>query len=185
MTDPLNLLSALPGLLIFRIGAKEFCMDVKYVQTILNVAGNEGNIRKVERATGIQGKIGHSDAEYFIIDTIKYFDTAPEKAKGKKIILCIVFGKRIGIIVDTIVEFISLDTLFIEKNIDFNVYQEDKYVSWYLDYQERKVLYPNYEMIAKELTSSGFFLSMPILSAAYYLMSLLMNYYNMIPISTL
>ncbi len=160
MTDPLNLLNILPGLLIFQIGAREFCMDVKCVQNILNIAGNEGKIQKVEKSTGVQGKISYSEVEYFIIDTIKYFNIAPEKSKGKKIILSVLFGKRIGVIVDTIVEFISLDSLFIEKNIDFNVYQEDKYVSWYLDYQDRKILYPNYEKIAKELSTSGFFLTL-------------------------
>ena len=56
MTDPLNLLNALPGLLIFQIGAREFCMDVKCVQNIINIAGNEGKIQKVEKISWRSGK---------------------------------------------------------------------------------------------------------------------------------
>jgi chemotaxis signal transduction protein len=151
MIDPINLLNALPGLLIFKIGAREFCMDISSVQIILNMAVNED---KLVRAEGDR-KISYLDADYYLIDTSRLFNAAPAKATGTKIILYLLFGKRLGIMVDQIVEFISLDALFIEKNIDFNMYKENKYVSWYLDYQGRKILYPNYERISKDFHHQG------------------------------
>ena len=154
MTDSINLLNALPGLLIFKIGAKEFCMDISCVQSILDIEGNED---KFDRSAGSYRKISYSDANYYLIDSARLFNSVPVNTKGKKIILYILFGKRVGVIVDKIVEFISLDALFIEKNIDFNVYKENKYVSWYLDYHGRRILYPNYEKIARNFHHQGFF----------------------------
>lgn len=160
MTDPINL-KKIPGLLIYKVGAREFFIDIKSVHVILGYSDNESKISRVDGSEVIYGKINFSDVEFNLIDTVKFFNAYSSRKRDSKIILCWVFGKRIGITVDKVIEFISLDDLFIEKDFNFSIYQHDRYVSWYLEFQGRKLLYPNYEKIALELSTSGFFLKNP------------------------
>jgi len=143
MQNLLNLINEIPGLVIFTVSGDEFCIDVKDVKFIVKYS---------QVFTGMfTPEVRYSDQDFKIIDAQAVFSNVePESNNDKRIILCKIFGKNIGIIVDEVKEFLTFDSLFIQKNIEFTEFggQNRK---WILQYQNRQIFYPDYEFISKNI----------------------------------
>jgi chemotaxis signal transduction protein len=155
VTETSKYLNNLPGLLIFEAGKDQFCVDVK---DVISVIDNEPNEYKIERTADNQLLLHYSDDEYFLFDSrLMTGNKVSSKMSGKKIVLCNLFGKRIGLIADRTIEFLSLDSLFVQKHVEFIEEKNTKFIKWRLEYQDRMFFYPDYEKIAKEFTSQSLY----------------------------
>jgi chemotaxis signal transduction protein len=153
-------LKNLPGLLIFEAEGDQFCIDVKDVQSIIKINGIK---YKIEHSSNMHPVIIYSDIEYFLFDIRLVLDKHEiTDLLGKKFILCTFFGKKIGLIVDEIIEFLSLDSIFIQKHVDFVEAENYKLMKWRLEYHNKVIFYPDYEKIAKEISTQTF--THPVLS---------------------
>jgi chemotaxis signal transduction protein len=153
VTENEKYIKNLPGLLIFEADKDLFCIDVKDVQSIIKIDG----IRyKITHSPDMYPFIYFSDMEFFLFDTRQITEKTPSsETLGKKVILCTFFNKRIGLIADDVIEFLSLDSIFIQKHVDIIEADTYKYIKWRLEYQDRIIFYPEYEKIAKEFSIQG------------------------------
>jgi chemotaxis signal transduction protein len=143
MKDFLNLINDIPGLVIFTICNIEYCIDVK-------------DVKYVERYSQIfshriTSELKYLDQDFRVVDThsfLKEYDFP--SSMDRRILLCRICGKNIALIVDDVLEFLTLDSLFIEKTIEFTECSKD-YNKWELRFEDRTIYYPDYEYISKNI----------------------------------
>lgn len=158
MTENEKYLNNLPGLLIFESDKDQYCVDVKDVQSVIKIDGID---YRVEHSSDLRPIVNSSDTEYFLFDSRLINGRKPTSDfLGKKVILCTLFSNRIGLVADNTIEFLSLDSIFIQKHVEFIEAGNSKFVKWRLEYQGRLIYYPDYEKIAKEFSTQGSFYSL-------------------------
>lgn len=146
MIDPCSLISDVPGLIIFNIGDKEFCIDIKNVKAILKSSDLDDFVSDIN----VNQYLYKFDRSYLLIDLRKLFKSG-KKNNGSLLIVCQIFASNIAFIVDNVKEFLTLDLLFLEKAVELFEYEGDQYIRWILKFQERNIYFPDYDKIAKNL----------------------------------
>jgi hypothetical protein len=136
-----------PGILIFEVGRSEFCIDVNFIYKFEKKFYDTEPCNESFRTN----KITHSDPYEYIIDLNDLFKIEKKRQNYFFIIRTIMFAKKISLIVDSVLEFITIDTIFIEKSLDINKAESAEYIKWILNYKNRNISIPDYEKIAKSI----------------------------------
>jgi len=148
MTESSALFKATHGIVTFKIGDQEYCTSLDIIDSIIK----SDELTKLGYLSG--DRIFFKNEKYILF---KHFRPAKEQFNPKnheeRIILVSIFGKRFAFTVDKIIEILALDQIFIEKSLDFKPTTKIPYVSGILMFQGDKIYFPDYERIAKELST--------------------------------
>ncbi len=146
------LIENISGLLIFQIGNKEFCTDLKLISAIM---------RPEEVKTDRVGnRLTHefSERKYMTIDFAEFFSLEPDKTLDScRALFLEIYGQKISFYVDKVLEIISLDKIFIEESVEMELSVGEDYISSILSIQDKSFYFPDYDRIAKEVHSVGVF----------------------------
>ncbi len=141
-------LLGIEGLLIFQINDREYCSDIKYISGVLKIeeANNPGY-----KSRG--GFLDFKDINYKLIDIYKILKTRPCRISPfSKVLLFETFGSHFGFLADRIIEILTIDSIFLENSLDFHPLPEVEFINGELIFQDRKILYLDFEKISKTLT---------------------------------
>ncbi len=141
-------LDSLRGIIIFNIGSKEYCTDIKNVVTIMKPAE-----LKIFKAKNSEDPEAHyNDNQFKLIDIQFLYEYPAIKVDDNtRIILFEAFGKHFGFYVNKVIEIITIDKIFLEKGLDIIPINNIPYVSEILKLQEREILIPHFERFSKDL----------------------------------
>lgn len=156
-----SLLLGVEGLLIFEINEQEYCSDMKYVTSILNLNEILSDSKKAPK-TEIHV---HGGAYRFIniIKILNYEDIKPREEA--RIILFEMFQRKFGFIVNKVNEILTTEEIFINKSLDLVLGSKKKFIKGYLIFENRKILLIDFESITKDLDN---LMSVDILDSLYY-----------------
>ena len=153
--DISQLVEVIPGIIIFRITDREFCINVKDVYVI----------KRTEEFEKLKN-FGPNGTAYVtvyninipIIDLAKSFNLAGENNSNRHMILIIKhhseeddLEKTFGILVDEVVEFITTDKREDNYLLRFIPSTENPFLSGSIFIGERKIMLPNFSKIAANL----------------------------------
>lgn len=146
------LIENISGLLIFQIGDKEFCTDLKLVSAIMKPE----EVKSDRRGNRLTHEF--SDRKYMAIEFAEYYSTGPDKTLDScRALFLEIYGQKISFYVDKVLEIISLDKIFIEESVEMELSTDKDYVSSILSIQGKRFFFPDYDRIAKEVHSVGVF----------------------------
>ena len=134
------------GLLIFQIGEKEFCTDLKLISAIM-----KPEEVKTDR---VGNRLTHefSERKYLTVNFAGYYSVEPDKTMDScRVLFLEVYGQKISFYVDKVLEIISLDKIFIEESIEMEFSTARDYVSYEMSIQGNRFYFPDYDRIAKEV----------------------------------
>ncbi len=140
-------LDGFKGLLIYEIANLQFCSDVNNIAAILK--------REEVNQLSEQNNLNHVlyyEFEFRKIDLHKIYDLKPKReSKNNRIIFHEMFGKRFCFPVDSVIEILTMDIMFIDKLLDLIPYSNKDYIGSILKYQNREIYLPDFGKITKEL----------------------------------
>ena len=140
-------LQGIQGLLILKINDKEYCSDIKNVSIVLKL--DDETLHSYSPKEGI---LFYRNGKFKLLDINGILNAGKLLASNSsKIILFETFGSHFGFIADEILEIITLDSLFIEKSLDFIAYTDDSFVSGELIMHDRKIYFFNFEKFSRDL----------------------------------
>lgn len=146
MGDLLSFIQKIPGVVVFIIDSKEFCISIQNLRGILNPSDPDV---KVEWD---KSRICFENINYTLFDNKKYFRSKNYTAKNNRILLVDFGSEKFGILVDKVVEYITFDDMFILNSITFEK-SEIKFIKMNLNYQGRTIFFPEYDEIKKDFES--------------------------------
>ncbi len=137
------------GLIIFNICGREYCADIKNLSTVFKA--NDSRFKEGNRS---DNEVYYEGQLYKLIDinTVLKMPLS-EITDNSRLILFEIFGKMFGFIADQIIEIITTDLIFQEKFLDLIPATNEEYIKGELLFQNRKILFPDYERISKELST--------------------------------
>jgi len=137
------------GLLIFQIGDKEFCVDLKLITAIMK----PGEIKTERRGKKLTSEF--SEQQYRIIDFAAFYSLYLNNiSDSSRVLFLEIYGQKVSFYVDKVMEIISLDKIFIEESVQMVHEQRIDYVGYVMGIQDRKYYFPDFDRIAKEIRSS-------------------------------
>ena len=142
-----NPLGRLPGLLIFKINNYEFCVDHQCIKEIVKFT----NVDAISK-NKVTSEIISPQSKYTLVNIHGILEF-PNVLFGSdsRLILIDVFGKKFGFVVDKIIEIIAIDKLFMDKNLDFAILQEEtQRFSGVLKFKNRRIMMLNLGKITRE-----------------------------------
>ena len=140
-------LEGIKGLLIYKIADKEFCSDVKDIVAILK----PDEIVQMKNQNKLH-QILFNQLIFSTIDLHKIYGLKPLKmTENIRIILHEMFGKRFCFLVDSVVEILTTDRIFIDNSLDLIPYSDKSFIRSILKYRESNIYLPDFEKITKEL----------------------------------
>ncbi len=140
-------LEGIKGLLIYKIADMEFCSDVKNIVAILR----PDEIVQMKNQNKLH-QILFNQLIFKTIDLHKIFGMKPVKMNNNiRIILHEMYGKRFCFLVDSVIEILTTDRMFIDNSLDLIPYSDKNFIKSILKYQNRKIYLPDFEKVTKEL----------------------------------
>ncbi len=128
----------LKGILIFVIGGREFCLDIKEVYTVFNPA--DFNITAIQNHNSVRIK-NETIKNLNVIIPLEYFHLKNQGiSKDSRVIVCD-NELQTGILVDKICEVVSVKDKNIEESI-ISVKSHENYISEIIEFEGRKLAVP-------------------------------------------
>ncbi len=135
------------GLLIFILGNKEFCSDIKNITAVIKI--DEIKLTYVNK---FNDEIYYEGRSFKVIDIHDILKIQMKKlTNNSRIILFNTFGKIFGFITDKVSEIITIDSIFQEKYLDLIPVSKVRYINGELLFQKRRVFLLDFESLSKEL----------------------------------
>ncbi|HZW40594.1 MAG TPA: chemotaxis protein CheW [Ignavibacteriaceae bacterium] len=149
MGDIINFIQKIPGIVIFIIDSKEYCISIQNLREIINPIEAENKVDWEKAYINFENKI------YKFFNNKKYFNS--NSSKYSRILLVDFGNKRFGILVDKVIEYITFDDMFIMNSITFDK-SDKKFITLNLNYQGRTIYFPDYDEIVKDFNHSETFI---------------------------
>ena len=137
------------GLLILKINNKEYCSDIKNVSVVLNL--DEETLHSYSPKEGI---LFYRNGKFKLLDINGILNAGKGRTShSSKIILFETFGSHFGFLADEILEIVTIDTLFIEKSLDFIPYPDNGFINGELIMQGRKIYFFDFNKFSRDLVN--------------------------------
>ena len=151
MTDPIDILLSIPGIVIFNISDKEFCADIRQVYKILKVNESENNVSELSDHAKY---ICINDIKIPIIDLHKFFGLKKQKKTSDTRVLFIEVNNAIyGFIVEKIHEFVTISRRFNIGDVNSIQHKNKFFLKGILEYEGRQLSLPDFQKIDKAIHS--------------------------------
>ncbi len=141
-----ELLSYPTGLLVFRYADKEYCIDIKYVLSIVNPNSLDAagySINKVSHT------VKYKDKSIPLLKSSVIFNSKISSIiNNHRLIILFYNGQTFSFLVDKIIEIISLTEKMI-KDISYNKLKENVYLTGSIEYEGRTIFVLNLKKLVK------------------------------------
>jgi chemotaxis signal transduction protein len=147
------LIETMTGLVIFEIGGREFCADIKHISAIINPAElkQDENIYAAENPY-----IRINNIDIAVIALQKYFDVEMKKGnEDRRILIVEPDDVLFGFFVERVKEIFTMSREFKDK-LTFSPGKEDEYLTGILHYEGRSLFMPDFNKIIPDDKSSQF-----------------------------
>ena len=142
-----DLIEGIKGVLIYKIGDAEYCTDIQYIAAVKRIDEIKQNAGQ-----NYISQIEYNQSAFSIIDLHNIYKTNPLKQTNNiRIIMQEMFGKNFCFFADRVLEILSTDKIFMEKTMDLLPYSGKNFIKYILKYQNRDILFPDFEKITKSL----------------------------------
>jgi purine-binding chemotaxis protein CheW len=141
------LIETMTGLVIFDIGGKEFCADIRHISAIINPSEikQEENLQADENP-----HISINNLSIPVISVHKYFNLEMKsKNDDQRILIVEPDDILFGFVVERVKEIFTMSREFKDK-LTFSPVKDNEYLSGILNYEDRKLYMPDFNKIVLE-----------------------------------
>ncbi len=147
MIENTTTIDTLTGLVVFALGGKEYCADIKDISAIINPneLKEQIDLRSAKPIVNINNLL------IPIINLYKYFNLKARGVEDNKRILAVEPGNKIfGFLVDRVKEIFTMNKDFREK-IEFIPFNNEPYLLGVFNYEGRSLYLPDFNSFYKDL----------------------------------
>jgi chemotaxis signal transduction protein len=139
-------IDTLTGLVVFALGSKEFCADIKDISAIINP-------NEMKEAVDLQSdkpSVSINNLRIPILNLHSYYGLTSSGADEDKRILAVEPENEIfGFVVDKVKEIFTMSKDFKEK-LEFIPFNEEEFLAGVLKYEERILHLPDFKRLQKD-----------------------------------
>jgi chemotaxis signal transduction protein len=151
MVENTTTVDTLTGLVVFLLGGREYCADIREISAIINP--NELKERVDLKSENPSLRINNLDIP--ILNLHKYFDlTVSENEADKRILTVEPENNIFGFYVDKVKEIFTMNRDLKEK-IEFVPFEKEKYLVGVLNFEGRNLYLPDFSTLFKSIGKSS------------------------------
>jgi len=147
MVENTTTIDTLTGLVVFALGGKEYCADIKEISAIIN----PNELKEQADLKSDKPSVKINNLRIPIINLYNYFNLKARGSGETKRILAVEPGEKIfGFFVDRIKEIFTMNRDFKEK-IEFIRFNNEPYLVGVLNFEGRNLYLPDFNSFYKDL----------------------------------